>query len=116
VSQLVPGDVIALGSGDVVPADARLLDARDLTLDESALTGKSMPTVKSPAPLPEAYVALADRSNMVYRGTTVTGGSGLAVIVATGSRTEVGRVQALVGEASQPETPLQRQLVFSADS
>jgi Ca2+-transporting ATPase len=110
VAQLAPGDVIALYRGDVVPADARLLDAQDLTLDESALTGESVPVVKTVAPIAEAYVALADRLNMVYRGTTVTGGNGLAVIVATGSRSEVGRIQSLVGGASQPETPLQRQL------
>jgi Ca2+-transporting ATPase len=107
---LVPGDVITLARGDVVPADARVLDARDLTLDESALTGESLPISKSTQALDDRRLALADRTNMVFRGTTVTGGSGLAVVVATGPRTEVGRVQTLVGEASRPETPLQRQL------
>jgi Ca2+-transporting ATPase len=110
VSRLVPGDVVVLTRGDVVPADARLLDAHDLTLDESALTGESAPVPKAVASLPDGYVALADRANMVYRGTTVTGGSGLAAVTATGARTEVGRIQLLVGEADQPETPLQRQL------
>jgi Ca2+-transporting ATPase len=110
VPSLVPGDVITLGRGDVVAADARLLDADDLTLDESALTGESVAVTKTVAPLPAPYVPLADRQNMVYRGSTVTGGSGLAVIVATGGSTEVGRVQALVAEAGQPDTPLQRQL------
>jgi Ca2+-transporting ATPase len=110
VPSLVPGDVIALGRGDVVPADARLLDVDDLTVDESALTGESVAVTKVVAPLAETYVPLADRRNMVYRGSTVTGGSGLAAIVATGSRTEVGRVQSLVVEAGQPDTPLQRQL------
>jgi Ca2+-transporting ATPase len=107
---LVPGDVITLARGDVVPADARLLDAHDLSIDESALTGESVPVSKSTDALEDRRLALADRRNMVFRGTTVTGGSGLAVVVATGPRTEVGRVQTLVGEASQPETPLQRQL------
>jgi Ca2+-transporting ATPase len=112
VSRLVPGDVIGLARGDLVPADARLLDAHDLTLDESALTGESVPVAKTTAPVIESYVALADRVSMAYRGTTVTGGSGLAVVVTTGRHTEVGRVQSLVGGASQPETPLQRQLAL----
>jgi Ca2+-transporting ATPase len=110
VTQLVPGDVIAVSRGDIVPADARLLDARDLTVDESALTGESVPVGKSVAPLGDRYIPLADRVNMLYRGTIVTGGTGLAVIVATGVRTEVGSVQTLVTQATQPETPLQRQL------
>jgi Ca2+-transporting ATPase len=110
VSRLVPGDVIILTRGDVVPADARLLDAHDITVDESALTGESAPVLKATAPLAQPFVPLADRINMVYRGTTVTGGSGRAIIVATGVRTEMGGVQALVAEAEHPETPLQRQL------
>jgi Ca2+-transporting ATPase len=112
VARLVPGDVIVLSRGDVIPADGRLLDTNDLTLDESTLTGESVPVGKTPTSLADAYVALADRVNMVYCGTTVTSGTGLGVIVATGSRTEVGRIQALVGEAEQPETPLQRQLLI----
>jgi P-type Ca2+ transporter type 2C len=109
-SRLVPGDVIALRRGDIVPADCRLLEADEITLDESALTGESAPVAKANAPIADRLVPLGDRINMLYRGTTVTGGSGVAVIVATGRETEVGKIQVLVAAAGQRETPLQRDL------
>jgi Ca2+-transporting ATPase len=110
LSEVVPGDIVVLRMGSVVPADARLLEASDLSVDESALTGESLPADKSVPRIDDADLPLGDRRNMVYRGTLVTGGGGRALVVATGAETEVGRLQAMVGEVKQPETPMQRQL------
>jgi P-type Ca2+ transporter type 2C len=107
---LVPGDVMILQRGMVVPADGRLVTACALAVSEAALTGESMPVAKSVAPLRRADVPLGDRVNMVYRGSIVTGGSGTAIVVATGGRTEIGRIRRLVETTAAPETPLQRQL------
>jgi Ca2+-transporting ATPase len=107
---VVPGDLLVLQPGRHVAADARLLECRELTIDESMLTGESVPVRKAGDTLREAALALADRSNMAYLGTIVTGGSGLGVVVATGARTEVGAIQAMVGQARAPQTPMQRQL------
>ncbi len=109
-AQVVPGDLIVLRRGLAVPADARLIVADHLSVDESALTGESMPVSKSIARLSDPNTPLGSRTNMVYRGSVVTGGSGLAIVVATGLSTEVGEIQRLLGEARQPETPLQQQL------
>ncbi|THK35352.1 cation-transporting P-type ATPase [Ensifer sp. MPMI2T] len=106
---LVPGDVLMLERGMVVPADARLSAVHGLTVSEAGLTGESMPVAKSDAPA-AATLPLAERTNMVYRGTVVTGGSGTAIVVATGARTEIGSVQKLVGATLAPQTPMQRQL------
>jgi len=110
VAALVPGDVIRVRRGDYVPADARLIQAADLSVAESALTGESAPVSKAANVLVDHLAPLGDRVNMLYRGTVVTGGSGIAVVVATGVSTELGRIQDMVTEAAQPETPLQRQL------
>jgi P-type Ca2+ transporter type 2C len=107
---LVPGDVMILHRGMVVPADGRLVGACALAVSEAALTGESLPVTKSVAPLARAEVPLGDRVNMVHRGSVVTGGSGTAIVVATGGRTEVGRIHRLVDATIAPETPLQRQL------
>ncbi len=107
--EAVPGDVLLLKRGEVVPADARLVAAISLTVDESALTGESLPLEKHAGVLAEA-VPLAERLNMVYRGTVVTGGQGVAIVVATGRYTEMGRIQELLAESAPPETPLQRQM------
>ncbi len=107
---VVPGDILVLRPGTTVAADARLIGATHLSLDESVLTGESLPAVKSVESLSVEAAALGDRINMVYMGTLVTGGQGMAVVVATGACTEVGRLQALVGEAESPETPMERQL------
>ena len=106
---VVPGDLIELLPGTVVPADARVLSARDLRVGEAMLTGESLPVAKWAEPVGRA-TPLADRASMVFRGTAVTGGSGTAVVVATGGRTEMGRIQRLVGDAGRPLTPMQRQL------
>jgi P-type Ca2+ transporter type 2C len=110
MTEIVPGDVFQLVSGTIVPADARLLRAVDLTVDESALTGESVPVAKSMGALADPDLPLADRTNMVYRGTLVTGGQGIALVVATGRHTQVGQLQAMVGEVKSPETPMQKQL------
>ena len=110
VDELVPGDLLVLRPGSYVGADARLLSAQHLSVDESALTGESMPVHKTVEALAETDLPLADRSNMVYMGTLVTGGQGVAVVVATGPFTEVGQIQILVGEARPPQTPMELQL------
>ena len=107
---IVPGDLVVLERGDLVPADGRIVKARDLMVDESALTGESAPVLKRARALNGGAVPLSGRVNMVYKGTSVVGGSGLAVVVGTGRDTEMGEIQALVGTARPPETPLQRQL------
>ena len=109
-AELVPGDLLLLSPGDVVPADARLVVSDALSIDESALTGESLPVWKSAGDRYDADTPLADRGNMVFGGTTVTGGSGRAVVVATGYATEVGRIQRAAESAAAPETAMQRQL------
>jgi Ca2+-transporting ATPase len=107
--EIVPGDVVALEAGRRVPADARLLEGADLRADEAALTGESLPVVKLASAVP-AETPLADRTCMLYLGTTVVGGAGRAVVVATGGATEVGRIGTLVGSLAEEPTPLERRL------
>jgi Ca2+-transporting ATPase len=108
--KVVPGDLLVLRPGSYVPADARLVAAQHLCIDESILTGESMPVTKHPGVLADPNLPLADRINMVYMGTLVTGGQGIAVVVATGKFTEFGQIQILIGEAESPETPMEKQL------
>jgi len=107
---VVIGDVLLLSPGVYIPADARLLHSNRLSVDESPLTGESMPVTKDARFQAQNETALGDRVNMVYMGTMVTGGSGKAIVVATGRHTEIGRIQELVGEAQPPETPMQKQI------
>jgi Ca2+-transporting ATPase len=107
---VVVGDILLLTPGDFIAADARLLKDNRLTLDESALTGESMPVSKTTEFIAKPDTPLADRRNMVYMGTMVTGGNALAVVVATGRQTQLGQIQSMVGETQAPETPMQRQL------
>ncbi|MGE0711443.1 MAG: cation-translocating P-type ATPase [Planctomycetota bacterium] len=107
--ELVPGDVVLLRSGDRVPADLRLLAADELELNESPLTGESLPTPKDPAPLP-AETPLAERRGMAYSSTLVARGAGVGVVVAVGDETEVGRISELVSTAALVETPLTRRI------
>ncbi len=106
---LVPGDAVQLLPGDPVPADARLVEAHRLQVEESALTGEPHSVEKSAEPVHEDAPP-ADRLSMVYRGTTVTAGRGRAIVVATGSRTTIGELRLLAAEAAAPRTPLQRDL------
>ncbi|MBV8773846.1 MAG: HAD-IC family P-type ATPase [Deltaproteobacteria bacterium] len=108
--RVVPGDIIALKPGSYVCADARVIEAEHLTIDESALTGEGLPVEKSLHALNDPALPLAERRNMVYMGTRVTGGSGLAIVVATGARTELGLIHRLAGETESPDTPMERQL------
>jgi len=108
-ADLVPGDIVLLQSGDKVPADLRLFVSRELQIDESALTGESVPVAKTVDIVPEDTV-LADRGNMAYAGTLVTFGQGRGVVVATGDRTETGRISGLIAEAVEIATPLTRKI------
>ncbi len=110
VEDVVPGDILILEPGTYVPADGRLISSNRLTVDESALTGESLPVGKRHGLVAPEDTPLADRKNMVHRGTVATGGSGLAVAVSTGRHTEIGVIQSLVGEVKTPDTPMQRQL------
>ncbi len=107
--ELVPGDVVELEGGDLVPADLRLLDADQLQVDESALTGESMPVAKDPEPV-DAETPLADRTCMAYRGTAAVEGTGTGVVVATGMDTELGAISAMVETAETGSTPLEQKL------
>jgi len=108
-SALVPGDVVILQSGDKVPADLRLLQSRELQIDESALTGESVPAQKRPAMLEEA-TGLADRYNMAYSSTLVTYGTGSGVVVETGDRTEIGLINRMIANATDLDTPLTQKM------
>jgi cation-transporting P-type ATPase F len=106
---LVPGDLVEIEAGDKVPADLRVLRHVELQVDESALTGESVPVVKDEAVLPRSTV-VADRRNMLYSGTLVTHGTGSAIVVSTGAETELGEIHRLVGAADVLATPLTRKL------
>lgn len=107
---LVPGDIVILESGDIVTADLRLLEASKLQANESALTGESVPVSKQLDPLQKNAVSLAERSNMLFKGTAITRGSGAGVVLATGMTTELGQISALVEEAEEEITPLEQRL------
>ena len=106
---LVPGDLVRIREGDRVPADARLATCVGVEADESALTGESVPVAKGVAEV-LASTVLAERESMVYAGTAVTRGAGLALVVATGSDTEQGRIASLTQGATPPATPLEQRL------
>jgi len=108
-AELVPGDIIFLKAGDRVPADARLIKAHDLEVEEAALTGESAPVIKN-IDRQARGLALADRKNMIYMGTLISHGLGKAVIVATGINTEIGNVAQLLRETEDEQTPLQKKL------
>jgi Ca2+-transporting ATPase len=108
--ELVPGDLVELAAGDRIAADMRLYSGARLFVDESQLTGESMPAGKDPALVLPETTALADRANMLFAGTRVTRGSGTAVVTATGLRTEVGRIAQLLGEVVAEPTPLRKRL------
>ena len=108
--QLVPGDVVSVEAGDLVPADGRLLEAATLEVDESALTGESMPVTKGAEQLRDPETPLGDRTDMVYMNTNVTRGAGRFVVTATGMATEVGHISHLLQAEGETETPLTKQL------
>jgi magnesium-transporting ATPase (P-type) len=108
-ADLVPGDIVLLSSGDKVPADLRLLKSRNLQIEEAALTGESVPVDKDSAPVATDAV-IAERHGMAYSGTVVTYGQATGLVVATGPRTEIGRIGALVAGVQGIATPLTRKL------
>jgi len=107
--QLVPGDIVLLESGDKIPADLRLAEVKNLRTEEAALTGESVPADKTPSPVP-ANSTVGDRECMAFSGTMVVSGRATGVVVATGSATELGRINALLAGVSAFETPLLRQI------
>ena len=110
VARLVPGDIVLLEQGDVVPADLRLVEAWALMVHEAALTGEAEPVLKSLAACPPGPVPVAERFCMAFKGTAVTAGRGEGVVTATGMSTELGRIAELLQTHAQPLTPLQRRL------
>jgi Ca2+-transporting ATPase len=107
--ELVPGDIVILEGGDIVTADIRLIEASKLQADESTLTGESLPVTKHTEPL-VLETTVMDRSNMVFKGTAITRGSGKGVVVGSGLNTELGRISELVMEAESQQTPLEKRL------
>lgn len=107
---LVPGDIVVLAAGVRVPADGRVIEDVQLQLDEAALTGESLPVTKSAATVADAQAALGDRINMVHMGSAVTDGRGRCIVTATGAKTEMGRIGALIEGVADQETPLEAKL------
>ena len=106
---LVPGDIVLLDAGDVVTADLRIVEAAKLSANEATLTGESLPVSKNPGEL-AVDTPLAERANMLFKGTSIGRGTATAVVVATGVLTELGRISTLVREAKSHRTPLERRL------
>lgn len=109
-ADLVPGDVISISEGDRAPADARLLESAGLEMEESSLTGEHAPATKDAAGAADPGAPLGDRTNMLYMGTMATRGKGVAVVVATGMDTEMGRIAELIQTREDPTTPLEHRL------
>lgn len=109
-TDIVSGDIILLEAGDVVPADMRITTAKSLKIEESALTGESVPVDKSNETLEDEDVALADRINMAYSSTSVTYGRGEGIVTATGMDTEVGKIATMLNNADETDTPLKENL------
>ena len=107
---LVPGDIVLLEAGDVVPADGRIVSSATLEVQEAALTGESAPIAKDAGTLPGGEVALGDRTNLVFQNTQVTRGTATIVVTATGSATEMGKIAGMVTATQRSKSPLQREL------
>ena len=109
-AELVPGDIIKVEAGDFIPADARLLQSVSLKSEESALTGESVPSEKDAAAVVAEDAPLGDRSNMIFSGCSVTYGTAVAVVTATGMKTEMGKIAGLLDNETEGQTPLQKKL------
>ncbi|NLW23634.1 MAG: cation-translocating P-type ATPase [Clostridia bacterium] len=110
VDELVPGDIMILDTGDAIAADGRLIESASLMVNEAALTGESVPVEKNLDVIEGEDVTVGDRKNMVFRGTTVTGGRGKAIVTGTGMNSELGKIAQMLQETPPDPTPLQRQL------
>ncbi len=109
---LAPGDIITLTTGDQVPADCRLWQSAGLKIDESAITGESVPSDKTAEVVLEPLTELAERRNMAYAGTSIVAGRGQAMVTATGMNSEVGRIAQLISNTPEVQTPLQEKLAL----
>ncbi|MEO7482340.1 MAG: HAD-IC family P-type ATPase, partial [Ferruginibacter sp.] len=107
--RIVPGDVLKLEAGDIVMADARLMEVNQFEIDESALTGESLPVEKN-IEIIEKEVSLADKINLIFKGTSVVKGNAKAIVTGTGLQTELGKITQLVETAKQDDTPLEKKL------
>src|ERR671912_622687 len=107
---LVPGDVVLLEAGDVVPADGRILSSASLEVQEASLTGESAPVTKDRTTLPEGEIALGDRTNLVFQNTQITRGTAMFVVTATGQATQMGQIADMVTATKRTRSPLQREL------
>jgi Ca2+-transporting ATPase len=109
-TEVVPGDILRLETGDRLPADARLIKSHNIYTDEASLTGESMPVKKDAEKILDRNIPLADQSNMVHASTAITSGRGLAVVTETGMSTEIGRIAGFIQEAGEKETPQQKRM------
>src|SRR5699024_216344 len=109
-ADLVPGDLVSLESGDRIPADLRLIQADNLYIEESALTGEAVPVSKTDQPIQGGKVPLGDRKNMGFLGTMIVRGTGTGLVVATGMQTEMGKIAHLIQTTETMQTPLQNRL------
>ncbi|MEG0648435.1 MAG: cation-translocating P-type ATPase [Oscillospiraceae bacterium] len=109
-AELVPGDIVVLDAGRVIPADLRLTKSQSLKIEESALTGESVPTEKDAAYIAEGDVSIGDKHNMAFMSTAVTYGRGEGVVIGTGEKTEIGKIAKMISESKDEMTPLQKRL------
>ena len=108
--ELVPGDIVVLDTGDYIPADLRIIEAVNLKVQESSLTGESVPVEKDTKKIDEEDIGIGDRINMLFSSSLVTYGRGKGIVVETGMNTEVGKIAGMINNTQKQETPLQQKL------